>query len=63
MRDRPSDAATVRRRNPNYVFFQEIKGDGPVGYQGAVLTPERSLAVDHHFIPLGVPMWLEARAK
>jgi membrane-bound lytic murein transglycosylase A len=63
MRDHPADAAAFRRRNPYYVFFQEIKGDGPVGYQGAVLTPERSLAVDHHFIPLGVPIWLEAQDK
>jgi membrane-bound lytic murein transglycosylase A len=63
MRDHPGDATTVRRRNPNYVFFQEIKGDGPIGYQGAVLTPERSLAVDHHFIPLGAPLWLEAQDK
>ena len=24
------------------------------------MTPERSLAVDHRFIPYGVPIWLDA---
>jgi membrane-bound lytic murein transglycosylase A len=28
-----------------------------------VLTPERSLAVDHRYIPLGAPIWLEAHDK
>ena len=50
----------LRRKDPLYVFFQELKGDGPVGYQGAVLTAERSLAVDHKYIPLGAPLWLDA---
>ena len=61
MHDNPEKAAVLRRKNPLYVFFQELKGDGPVGYQGAVLTAERSLAVDHSFIPLGAPLWLEAK--
>ncbi|HTW53005.1 MAG TPA: MltA domain-containing protein [Stellaceae bacterium] len=63
MRDNPAAAAELRRKDPLYVFFQPRKGDGPVGYQGAVLTAERSLAVDHHYIPLGVPLWLDARDK
>jgi membrane-bound lytic murein transglycosylase A len=63
MRDNPAKAAEIRRKDPLYVFFQPLKGEGPVGYQGAVLTPERSLAVDHRYIPLGAPVWLEAHDK
>lgn len=63
MRDHPAEARELRRKDPLYVFFQELKGDGPIGYQGAVLTAERSLAVDHRYIPLGVPLWLDAHDK
>ena len=63
MRDNPDKARELRRKDPLYVFFQTLKGDGPVGYEGAVLTPERSLAVDHRFIPLGAPIWLAAHDK
>lgn len=63
MRDNPDEAKELRRKDPLYVFFQELKGDGPIGYQGAVLTAERSLAVDHKYIPLGVPLWLDAHDK
>jgi membrane-bound lytic murein transglycosylase A len=63
MRNNPDQAKTLRRKDPLYVFFQELKGDGPVGYQGAVLTAERSLAVDHKYIPLGAPLWLDAHDK
>jgi membrane-bound lytic murein transglycosylase A len=63
MHDNEDKAKELRRRDPLYVFFQELKGDGPVGYQGAVLTAERSLAVDHKYIPLGAPMWLDAHDK
>ncbi len=63
MHDNPDRARQLRRKDPLYVFFQARKGDGPVGYQGAVLTPERSLAVDHRYIPLGAPIWLEAHDK
>lgn len=63
MRSHPAAAEALRRRNPEYVFFREHKGDGPIGAQGAVLTPERSLAVDHRFVPLGMPLWLAAQDK
>ena len=63
MRANPERARELRRRNPLYVFFKEHKGDGPIGAHGAVLTPERSLAVDHKYVPLGVPLWLDARDK
>ena len=46
--------------NPAYVFFREVSGDGPIGTEGVVLTPGRSLAVDRNFIPLGAPVFLVA---
>jgi membrane-bound lytic murein transglycosylase A len=45
--------------NPSYVFFKERQGDGPIGAQGVVLTPGRSLAVDPAFIPLGAPLYVD----
>ena len=58
----PKKAAKVMAINKSYVFFREIKGEGPIGAQGVPLTPVRSLAVDRKYIPLGVPIWLEATA-
>jgi membrane-bound lytic murein transglycosylase A len=60
MRAHPKAGAALRREDPSYVFFRELKGDGPVGAERVVLTPRRSLAVDRAFIPLGVPIWLDA---
>lgn len=56
----PDQAAGLMNRNPSYVFFQELKGEGPNGAQGVALTPGRSLAVDPKFLPYGVPVWLDA---
>ena len=50
----------LRREDPSYVFFREIKGDGPIGAEGVALSAERSIAVDRAFVALGVPVWLEA---
>jgi membrane-bound lytic murein transglycosylase A len=63
MSDHPSEAAILRRENRSYVFFREIKGDGPIGAEGIALTPERSIAVDRAFIPLGIPIWVEANER
>jgi membrane-bound lytic murein transglycosylase A len=60
MSEHPAAAALLRRENPSYVFFREVKGDGPIGAEGVALTPERSIAVDRAFIPLGIPIWVEA---
>jgi membrane-bound lytic murein transglycosylase A len=60
MKQNPEAGAALRRENPSYVFFREIGGEGPIGAEGVVLTPERSMAVDRAFIGLGVPIWLEA---
>lgn len=58
----PGEADAVMALNRSYVFFREVKGDGPIGAGGVALTPERSLAVDRRYIPLGAPVWLDATA-
>ena len=59
----PAEAAGVMAENRSYVFFRELSGlgadDGPLGALGAPLTPERSMAVDREYIPLGVPVWVD----
>ncbi len=59
LRDHPAEGADLMARNPSYIFFRAMDGDGPIGAQGAVLTPGRSLAVDRRFVPLSVPVWLD----
>jgi membrane-bound lytic murein transglycosylase A len=60
LEEHPDEADDVMTRNASYVFFEELKGEGPLGAQGVALTPGRSLAVDLHHWPLGVPVWLDA---
>jgi membrane-bound lytic murein transglycosylase A len=58
------DAGTaLMRENPSYVFFKEIPGDGPYGSEKVVLTAGRSLAIDRHFLPMGLPIWLDATQR
>jgi len=63
MNEHPEAGAALRRENPSYVFFRELRGDGPIGAEGVVLTAERSLAVDRAFIALGIPIWIEAEER
>jgi membrane-bound lytic murein transglycosylase A len=63
MAEHPKEGAALRRENPSFVFFREITGDGPLGAQRVVLTAGRSLAVDRAFLPLGLPLWLEAQER
>jgi membrane-bound lytic murein transglycosylase A len=53
----------LMRENPSYVFFKDIPGDGPYGSEKVVLTAGRSLAIDRHFLPMGLPLWLEAEQR
>ena len=57
----PDRSGEMINRNASFIFFRVIDRDGPVGAQNVVLTPQRSLAVDRRFIPLGVPIWLETK--
>ena len=56
----PAEGRRLMHENPSYVFFRELKGEGPLGAQGVPLTPGRSLAVDPSFVAYGVPVWLDA---
>ncbi|MDR3326021.1 MAG: MltA domain-containing protein [Rhodospirillaceae bacterium] len=56
----PIEAKYLMAKNPRYIFFRLIDGDGPVGAAGIPLTKERSMAVDPHFVPLGIPIWLDS---
>jgi membrane-bound lytic murein transglycosylase A len=56
----PDEAGKVMNLNPSYVFFRKLDGDGPLGSEGVVLTPGRSLAVDRAFLAMGLPIWLDA---
>jgi membrane-bound lytic murein transglycosylase A len=59
LRAHPDEGREVMRTNASYVFFRELQGEGPIGSLGVALTPERSLAVDPLFVPLGVPVWID----
>ena len=56
-------ARELRDQNASYVFFRELETVapelGPLGAQGAPLTPGRSLAVDRRFTTLGAPVWVD----
>ena len=57
--DNPGKQKELFAVNPRFIFFREIKGEGPIGSQGVALSPGRSLAVDRRHIPMGVPVWLD----
>jgi membrane-bound lytic murein transglycosylase A len=59
LRTHPDRAASIMYMNRSYIFYREIKGDGPIGAQGVALTAGRSLAVDTKLMPLGAPIWLD----
>jgi len=59
LEDNPEKADEIMNTNKSYVFFREIKGDGPIGAQGMALTPERSLAIDRTLISYGLPLWVD----
>lgn len=55
----PERRREVMDKNPSYVFFRRLTGDGPVGAAGVMLTAGRSLAVDRRHLPLGAPVWVD----
>ena len=57
----PGEAEKTMEQNPSYVFFHELSGADALGAEGVALTPGRSLAVDHRFLPYGIPLWLDSR--
>ena len=59
LKDHPHEAPALMARNPRFIFFRELEGDGPIGGQGAELTAERSMAIDASILPLGAPFWID----
>ncbi|MDX1631392.1 MAG: MltA domain-containing protein [Thermoanaerobaculia bacterium] len=59
LRNHPEEAEKVMNTNASYVFFRRLEGPGPLGSLGVPVTPERSLAVDERFHPLGAPVWVD----
>ena len=67
LNDHPRKALRLMATNRSFIFFRILDGgvkslgkqQGPVGAQGVLLTPGRSLAVDRRYISLGIPMWLD----
>jgi membrane-bound lytic murein transglycosylase A len=59
----PEQAEAVLHSNPSYVFFTLRPDDlpGPLGSLGVPLLPQRAIAVDPAYVPLGSPVWLDTR--
>lgn len=64
LRANPMRGRTLMQENQSYVFFRELDAEegreGPLGAEGVVLTPGRSLAVDTAYTPLGTPVFVMA---
>lgn len=64
LRADPERGRALMQENASYVFFRELPAAqanaGPVGAQGAPLTPGRSLAVDASYHRLGTPIFVAA---
>ncbi len=59
MEANPIAAQALMHKNKSFIFFHVLKGDGPVGSQGVVLTPRRSVAIDPKYWPLGSVVWID----
>jgi membrane-bound lytic murein transglycosylase A len=59
-RANPAQGRSLFNENKSFIFFKEIKGEGPIGALNIALTPERSIAVDPLYVPLGAPVWLDS---
>ncbi|MBN9412578.1 MAG: MltA domain-containing protein [Candidatus Paracaedimonas acanthamoebae] len=63
LQENPKKIDDILNQNDSFVFFKNLGAkEGPLGRQGAVLTPKRSLAVDPRVIALGMPLWLSAES-
>lgn len=59
IRDNPAAGRDLMRLNKSWIFFTELKGDGPLGALGVPVRRENSVAADPAYVPLGAPVWLE----
>ncbi|MEA3372547.1 MAG: MltA domain-containing protein, partial [Campylobacterota bacterium] len=58
--EHPERVDEILNHNPSYVFFQE-RTHSATGSLGLALTPERSIAVDTHYLPLGSMLFMQSR--
>jgi len=59
----PEEGRQLMLKNQSVVFFRlsAVKpSEGPVGSMNAPLTAGYSLAVDRDYLPMGIPLWLDA---
>lgn len=58
----PEELNALLDSNPSYIFFtqRDVSADGPLGSLGVPLAPNRSVAVDASFVPMGSPVWLDS---
>jgi membrane-bound lytic murein transglycosylase A len=64
IKQHPDEGRELMKKNASYVFFRFTSGEasiGPTGAMGVPLTAQRSLAVDKHYLPLGIPIWLNVQ--
>ncbi|QDM41475.1 murein transglycosylase A [Altererythrobacter sp. TH136] len=59
LRAHPAEGAALMNENKSWIFFQELKGDGPLGALGVPVRRESSVAADPAYVPLGAPVWLQ----
>ena len=59
IRENPEDGRELMRLNKSWIFFRELRGDGPLGVLSVPVRPRSSVAVDPNYVPLGAPVWLD----
>jgi len=59
IRENPEAGRALMNENPSWVFFQENRGDGPLGSLNVPVRAGSSVATDPNYIPLGAPVWLD----
>jgi len=60
LNEHPEKKAEILNYNPSYIFFSENKRVA-TGSLGVELTPQRSIAVDTRYIPLGCPVFISTK--
>lgn len=59
----PDEGRQLMLQNQSVVFFKlshAHPSEGPIGSMSTPLTPQHSIAVDKNYLPMGVPLWLDA---
>lgn len=59
IRENRVEGQALMRMNKSWIFFRELKGDGPLGALGVPVRAMSSVAADPRFVPLGAPVWLD----